>query len=391
MRSRFEPDIEARPAAAPSSILIDPEAYDASEQEFAASLDQPKGRFVVDVEAQSETETETKREPNGIGPNNVEVKNAGVKSAEAQQQAVPQPPAEPSIASPSSDPGSWREEVAARLNHYRARRQPRQPRYPSLQLKFEAGEPAWSRPTPANELPPPITQQALRRQAKPEPAQEVEFEIGFEAASEVTAKIIEFPRSYTPPLPLDELAEPVCTRPRILEAPEIVPPGPALGGIQLEPAEEPPAEKRPGFEIPLQPAAMERRLAAAAIDAVIVAVALAAFAAVSLKIASLKITVSLSALPQAAGTAVLVAGLLWTIYQYLLLVCSGATPGLRLAKLQLNRFDGSPVPRSLRRWRVLASLISAVSLGLGYAWCFFDEDRLSWHDRITRTYMAPRG
>jgi len=25
---------------------------------------------------------------------------------------------------------------------------------------------------------------------------------------------------------------------------------------------------------------------------------------------------------------------------------------------------------------------------LGYAWCFFDEDQLCWHDRITRTYMA---
>jgi len=36
----------------------------------------------------------------------------------------------------------------------------------------------------------------------------------------VTAKIIEFPRSWTPPLPaLDELAEPVIDRPRILEVP----------------------------------------------------------------------------------------------------------------------------------------------------------------------------
>jgi uncharacterized RDD family membrane protein YckC len=383
MRSRFEPDIEARPAATPPSILIDPEAYDASEQKFAASLDQPKGRFVVDVEAQSE--------PKGV---EAQAENSPPKrsedSAELADSAREIGTAEPSITNPPSDPGSWRQEVAARLNHYRARKQPRQPRYPSLHLKFDVGEPAWSRPTPANELPPPITQQALRRQA--EPAPEIDPEIGVEAAAEVTAKIIEFPRSYTPPLPLDELAEPVFTRPRILEAPEIVPPGPALGGIQLEPAEEPPAEKRPGFEIPLQPAAMERRLAATAIDAAVVAVALVAFAAVFFKITSgVRIAVGVPALPQAAGTAVLVAGLLWTIYQYLLLVCSGTTPGLRLAKLQLNRFDGSPVPRSLRRWRVLASVISAVSLGLGYAWCFFDEDRLSWHDRITRTYMAPRG
>jgi hypothetical protein len=56
----------------------------------------------------------------------------------------------------------------------------------------------------------------------------------------------------------------------------------------------------------------------------------------------------------------------------------------------LSRFDGTAVPRSLRRLRVAAVLLSGLSLGLGYAWAFLDEDRLCWHDRITRTYMAPR-
>jgi uncharacterized RDD family membrane protein YckC len=77
-------------------------------------------------------------------------------------------------------------------------------------------------------------------------------------------------------------------------------------------------------------------------------------------------------------------------YQYLLLVHAGSTPGLKLAKLELSRFDGAPVPRNIRRWRVLASVLSGVSVGLGYAWCFLDEDQLCWHDRITRTYMAPK-
>jgi uncharacterized RDD family membrane protein YckC len=70
-------------------------------------------------------------------------------------------------------------------------------------------------------------------------------------------------------------------------------------------------------------------------------------------------------------------------------VYTGATPGLKLAKLRLSRFDGSPVSKSLRRWRVLASALSGISLGLGYAWCILDEDQLCWHDRITETYMAP--
>ena len=72
------------------------------------------------------------------------------------------------------------------------------------------------------------------------------------------------------------------------------------------------------------------------------------------------------------------------------MVYSGSTPGLRLAKLELARFDGNPASRRLRRWRVLASFLSAVSLGMGYAWVFLDEDALCWHDRITHTYLAPK-
>jgi hypothetical protein len=74
----------------------------------------------------------------------------------------------------------------------------------------------------------------------------------------------------------------------------------------------------------------------------------------------------------------------------LLIVYSGTTPGLLLARLELTRFDGAPVNRRLRRWRVLASFLSAVSLGMGYLWVFLDEDALCWHDRITHTYLAPK-
>jgi uncharacterized RDD family membrane protein YckC len=71
-------------------------------------------------------------------------------------------------------------------------------------------------------------------------------------------------------------------------------------------------------------------------------------------------------------------------------VYAATTPGLRLAGLQLARFDGTRANRRLRRWRVLASYLAAVSLGMGYVWVFLDEDALCWHDRITHTYLAPR-
>jgi uncharacterized RDD family membrane protein YckC len=283
--------------------------------------------------------------------------------------------------------------VAARLSHYRARRRTREPRYPSLQLKFET-EP---NSTPEPTLPPAapavretaeyVQTAAAPRITQAEPANyPPNYPRILPAASlEATAKVIEF-ASYSPaPRAPDELAEPVLERPRIIETPELAPPPPALGGILIESVEEPPNERRPGFEIPLQAAPMSRRIAASAIDAALVMSAFAAFAYVFLRI-----NAELPPLGKIARTAALLIGLMWSAYQYLLLVYSGTTPGLKLAKLELHRFDGSPVPLRIRRWRVLTSVLSGLSLGLGYAWCFLDEDRLCWHDRITRTYMAPR-
>jgi uncharacterized RDD family membrane protein YckC len=401
MRPRFEPDSETGEIQTPPAVLIDPEAFDASEQEFAASLEVVKGRFVVEpVE--------------GVGGG-----ASTVHPAETPEACAPDPVRPASFANadmaPEPDSESWRKEVSDRLGHYRARRRPRAPRYPSLRLKFDDGEPA--RNAPRAEPHAPATRQSVavdslradpaeEEFALPDPAYSQPASVGLGTgpriiestnAESITAetkpvesrhsenKIIEFPRSAAMPVPLEELAEPVFDRPRILEAPDVAPPVPALGGILIEPVEEAPLEKRPGFEVPLQSAPMALRLAATAIDAVIVIVALAMFAYLFFRI-----TASVPPLLPAASMTVVVLGILWTIYQYLLLIGSGTTPGLKLARLQLNRFDGSPVPRTLRRWRVLTSVISGVSLGLGYAWCFFDEDQLCWHDRITRTYMAPQ-
>ncbi len=174
-------------------------------------------------------------------------------------------------------------------------------------------------------------------------------------------------------------------RPRILEVPEFVPPPPALGGNTIETPTRPQAEKRLGIDLPLQNAAMGRRVLAAVLDGLIVAGACALFGFVFWKLTAVQ--------PPRLQIAEVFAGLLtlfWAAYQYLLIVYSGATPGLRLARLELARFDGSRAGRKLRRWRVLASFLSAASLGMGYAWVFLDEDALCWHDRITRTYLAPR-
>ena len=296
------------------------------------------------------------------------------------------------------DGGSWRREVSERLHRYHARRRPRAPRYPSLRLKFEEPNRGAPRETPvatqATQPAQSMTRQAVAREyiAPAQPAQtvsqprisEVAPEVPRARLHEALAKVIEFPRTiYATPVRLHDLAEPVCDRPRILEAPEIVPPPPALGGVTIEEVARAEPERRPGIDMPLQSAAVRERVMAAAIDVGLVAAAAAVFGGIFYRVTGLTPT-PWHAVTVGAG----LLSVLWAGYQYLLLVYSGTTPGLCALGLCVRRFDGGEAGRRLRRWRVLGSLVSATSLGMGYAWHFLDEDGLCWHERVTKTHIA---
>ncbi len=135
----------------------------------------------------------------------------------------------------------------------------------------------------------------------------------------------------------------------------------------------------------MQGAPLGLRLAAALIDGLIIATATALFGFIFWKVAAVR-----PPLVQVLGLAAGIPCMFWAAYQYLLIVYAASTPGLRVAGLELTRFDGTSTTRSLRRWRALAGCLSGLSLGMGYAWVFLDEDALCWHDRITHTYLAPR-
>jgi uncharacterized RDD family membrane protein YckC len=208
--------------------------------------------------------------------------------------------------------------------------------------------------------------------------------------------VIEFPRSAAIPVfCASELADPIFDRPRIVEAPEILPPPPALGGMLIEPAQQEPAERRAGADYPLPSASpsvsIVRRALAALVDGVVLATALVVFVAIFLRLNPSLNPVRgprpMLAGPMLADALGVVAVLLWAAYEFLFVVYAGSTPGLRAARLRLAAFDGSPPNRRLRRWRVLASFLSAFSAGLGYLWCVLDQDGLCWHDRITRTHI----
>ena len=279
---------------------------------------------------------------------------------------------------PEEDASSWRKEVSERLHRYHAKRRPRAPRYPSLRLKFDPPGTTWSSaaleasaavaPSQVMSHPSPVTRQAVPMDYdEPTPqalaametvASEVRPPKWEGRLHEATAKIIEFPKwAYEPTVRLHDLAEPILDRPRILEAPDVVPPPPALGGITIEEAERAEPERRPGIDMPLRSAAISTKLLAVAIDATVILAGAGVFGGVFLRVSE----ATLKPLQLGAGLAGLL-GLLWATYQFLLIVYSGTTPGMRCLKLQVRRFDGNRPSRRLRRARVLCGIVSAASL-----------------------------
>jgi uncharacterized RDD family membrane protein YckC len=94
--------------------------------------------------------------------------------------------------------------------------------------------------------------------------------------------------------------------------------------------------------------------------------------------------IQLTQLPAAVAVT---GGLLLLLYHTLFFCFSTATPGMRCTRIALCTFDDENPTRKAIRRRILAVLLSACPLGLGFLWAALDEDRLAWHDRLSRMYQ----
>jgi uncharacterized RDD family membrane protein YckC len=162
---------------------------------------------------------------------------------------------------------------------------------------------------------------------------------------------------------------------------------PVWSGIELDaqPQEEP-AAQTPAVQA-TQTAALEQapmgvRLMAAVVDATLIVGAF--LSAVAVAASNLKDLPGMREMEVGAVVALLTAGLL---YQVLFFTLGEATPGMRYAHVSLCTFDGQRPTRAQRCSRLGALLLSLLPLGLGVAWALFDEGHLSWHDRLSKTYL----
>lgn len=76
-------------------------------------------------------------------------------------------------------------------------------------------------------------------------------------------------------------------------------------------------------------------------------------------------------------------GLIWAI-------AGRETAGMRLTDLQLITFDGFQVDPRSRALRFASTWLSFCSGGLGILWAVADEENLTWHDHISKTFPTIR-
>jgi uncharacterized RDD family membrane protein YckC len=226
----------------------------------------------------------------------------------------------------------------------------------------------------------------------------VEEEPAFAAVEPLAVNLIEFPRELVaarkmrPRLaegPLREASHDELDQLRIFEvAPETISQTVNIGAtpadwspIRLDNKTSTDAEAV-SPKTPLKTAAMEDRIMAGIFDLALIVSAFAIFVLVF---------VACTAHPPSGKPAMIAAGLVLAgfglLYQYLFFKYAEGTPGMRYAKIALCTFEDENPTRKAMCTRVLYVLLSAAPLGLGFAWAWFDPDRLTWHDRLSRIYQ----
>ena len=229
-------------------------------------------------------------------------------------------------------------------------------------------------------------------------AEVVEEEPLFAAVEPLAVNLIEFPRELVaarkmrPRLaegPLRETSQDELDQLRIFEVtPESISQTVNIGAtpadwspIRLD-DEASTAGESVSTQSPLKTAPMEDRIMAGIFDLALIVSAFAIFVLVF---------AACTAHPPSGKPALVVAGLVLAgfglLYQYLFFKYSEGTPGMRYAKIALCTFEDENPTRKAMCTRVLYVLLSAAPLGLGFAWAWFDPDRLTWHDRLSRIYQ----
>ncbi|HYL35578.1 MAG TPA: RDD family protein [Bryobacteraceae bacterium] len=127
------------------------------------------------------------------------------------------------------------------------------------------------------------------------------------------------------------------------------------------------------------------RMIAAALDGSVVLISLALFGLV-FYLAGGQIVLNAKTAP----LFIAVVAALIALYRLLWCFAETDSPGMRWAHLALINFDGQTPGRRQRMSRAAAGFLSLAAGGLGLLWALVDEETLTWHDHISKTFPTPR-
>jgi uncharacterized RDD family membrane protein YckC len=239
---------------------------------------------------------------------------------------------------------AWQSELAKRLESYRVRRRKLAPHQSQTQLPFDDSG---------------LTGSALAVEEPPEVQTSPENEFSF------------------------TLAIGRCSNKRAGDDSQLlidvsVPPDSAEKDSTSLPPSLPPMQQGLYAMAPLE----ERRLAAL-IDCACLAFACGGFLAL---FGALGGQFTLSKLSLAVYSAAF--AIVYLQYFFLFTVFGGTTPGMMLRGLRVTALSGDePSPRQLLL-RAAGYVLSAGTFFLGFLWALWDEDSLTWHDRMSSTYLT---
>lgn len=127
------------------------------------------------------------------------------------------------------------------------------------------------------------------------------------------------------------------------------------------------------------------RFIAIAVDLSIVLLALGLFIAVFF-LSGGEMVLNRQTAPFLVGAAASIA----LFYRLLWCLANCDTPGMHFAGLRLVDFDGRVPKRAQRGLRQVASVLSFIPAGLGFAWALVDQKNLTWHDHFSKTFPTSR-
>jgi uncharacterized RDD family membrane protein YckC len=266
----------------------------------------------------------------------------------------------------------WKQEVTERFEQFQQKRAHR------------LGSPLWE----------PLEEDKSEQVPHPDPNQKI---IAFEdfAADRIQPLIIETPRSaspgsgaarsgWKPSAPSRERAAPDGNEQAQPASSAQATPPPAARPEEAR-REDPWREENFSREIlcPNPVAPLPLRVLAVALDLAVATVAAGAF------LGTFHLLGGAIPLNQKAGGAMTLAAALLLAFYFLVYIVYGAeTPGLQWMGLCVLNYEGLPPNAGQRLVRAAGMLLSGAALGLGYLWALADEEALTWHDRMSKTFVA---